>query len=238
VIEVVVHAPEELSFEEWKIRQAIAGDAYRSTLRHLGGIPLSEPEIGAIIGADDPERFYESHLDENIEVTEEDGRFNKNQEFEKMMVADAYIDGVLGGWGYAAVSNVSGGGPPEGPHNTSLAARSIRAAKRLSVVKNHLAVREIVVAKAFQQKGVMKAIASSMLEQASDAQPVNYHRWPQLEPAFIGATFLRLGFHSMGGRDIELFGRGSGLVRQEDMEASSVFGVNYHLSDDKSGPAK
>src|ERR1035438_10895921 len=105
--EIVVRLqnPEELSRDEVLECQNIAYDAYRSTLLSPDGAELSDGALRFMTWMDDPERYYDAFRDLNTEVGKSLG---DDQDFKHMEVARAYVDGVLGGYGYSA-DNVSGG---------------------------------------------------------------------------------------------------------------------------------
>ncbi|HEY5268457.1 MAG TPA: hypothetical protein VII94_05000 [Candidatus Saccharimonadales bacterium] len=199
--------PSELGRADWKEMQDIAGEAFMSSLEK------SKSEIDYLIGADLPGRYASSHYDPNTEVGK---KFNDNQSFTKPTVARVLFNGKLAGWGYSA-NNVSGSN------------EAIRTAKRLSIVKNYLWLREIVVKPEHQKLGIAKDIGRSLLEDAMDLQPVTIYAWPEEDPNFIGQWLDKLGFVPTGDISVKLFGKNSEPTKQVRMLAPSVKSVLARL---------
>ncbi len=175
MIEVNIYHPTELSRGQWGGYQAL----YRDGLN--GNMDRSLEEINYLIDWNNPINFYNSHIDPNAAVSQIPGdgrRLYANQVFDSPKVAVAIDDGELVGAAYS-VYNASGGGSPEGPHNNSKVARTIRALKLLSVVKNHLVIREVVTRPDYQHKGVVKQTVGALLADAIPWQPVNLYVWPE-----------------------------------------------------------
>lgn len=192
----------------WRTLQSIQRDAFSD------GLNRSQDEIDVLVEWNDPERYYRSHVDPNSEVGK---RFNPDQSysFDRVAVA-ATIDGGAIGFAYAA-NNVSG------------ATEAERTAKRLSVVKNYLWIREIAVNPKYQRRGIGKMLGRMVLENAKDRQPVTAYIWPD-EISFLEDVLTKLGFSTTGEQDVRVFGENSEPIRQVRMQASSVHDLKARLS--------
>ncbi len=201
---VELSKPSDLSPSDWVLNQDIAREAYTASL------PNRTPaEIEYLINGDNPKAYYESHIDPKNEGGK---RFDSDQSYSKLRVARVFIGRELAGWGYAA-------------DNTSGRNEIIREAKRLSVVKNYLWLREIVVKPEFMKHGVAKEIGRVLLEDAVDRQPVTGYMWPDEDPAFMGQVAEKLGFVSTGEREVPIFGPNTRTARQVRMQAPTVKSV-------------
>lgn len=126
--EIVTRRARELSASEWVRLQEIGVKAGEAAMR-------GTVDVAAYMGANDHAArldFIWSHQNPNNDVrSPQKGRFNKNQAFYGPRVSLATVGKEVVGWAYASWHNVSGGGSPEGPHDTSLLARGKRAARLL-----------------------------------------------------------------------------------------------------------
>jgi len=205
--EVKLYRPSELDRHEWRQLQSIERDAFGSALDR------TQDEIDTLVEWNDPGRFYTSHQDPNTEVGR---RYNPDQSYAKPRVAVATEDSEPIGFAYSA-------------HNVSGSSEQIRLAKRLSIVKNHLWLREIVVKPDHQRQGVAKDLGRTLLKDAIGFQPVAGYIWPDEDPGFLQSTLEKLGFSSTGERQVQVFGENSDPVRQVRMQAPSVRSVLRNL---------
>lgn len=182
--EVKLYDPIELDRDDWRQLQTLDREAFKATLDR------SSEEIDALVDWNDPSRYYTSHVNPNSEVGR---RFNANQVYTHPKIAVAKVSGELAGFSYSA-HNASGGGSPEGPHNDSPGARTLRRGKLLSVVKNYLWVREVVVGPDYQRQGVAIQLGRTLLKDAIPLQPVAAYDRPKLIP-FIAPKLSELGFY-------------------------------------------
>jgi hypothetical protein len=200
-INVKLSKPSDLSISDWTMNQDIAREAFIETLT-----TRTEDEIEHLINGANPEAYYDSHIDPK------NCGFNPDQSYWKLRVARAFLGNKLVGWGYAA-------------DNTSGRNEMIREAKRLSVVKNYLWLREIVVKPEFMENEFAKDIARALLRDGNDNQPVTGYVWPDEDPAFISYETKKLGFVPTGEEPVTLFGPESRPVRQVRLQAPSVKSV-------------
>lgn len=204
--EVHVYPAERLQNEEWRELQVIQREGFMSVVQR------SREEVDYLVDWDDPDRYRTAHADANTEVGR---RFRPNQEFNEPRVAVATEDNQLIGYMYTA-NNVSGD------------SKVTRAAKRLSVVKNYLWIREVAVHPDFQRQGVARDLGRSLLETAIGRQPVTAYIWPK-EISFLQNTLEKLGFVNTGSREVTLFGN-SDMTQQMRMQAPSVEHVLSRLN--------
>lgn len=204
--EVKVYDTADLSKDEWRQLQAISRDAFASTLDR------TQDEIDALVEWDDPSRYYTSHVDPNSEVGR---RYNENQECSKPRVAVAAEGGEPVGFAYSA-------------HNVSGATEKVRTAKKLSVVKNYLWLREIAVAPAHQRQGISKELGKALLKDAIPLQPPAAYIWPD-EIGFLRESLERLYFWATGEQQSRIYGEGSTPVREVRMQAASARSVLRNL---------
>jgi hypothetical protein len=193
-IVVKLQNPEELSRDDILECQNLAYDAYRGTLRHPNRNPLSHDELKFMTWMDAPERYYDAFRDLNTEVGKSLG---DDQDFKNMHVARAYVDGVIGGYGYSA-DNVSGG---------SEFARNL---KRRLPMKNYFYVREILTLPEFKAEGVATENAKALLEAAtSPQQTLTHYDWPELQPNFVNRKLETLFTVITHEKPVKLFGPGT-----------------------------
>jgi hypothetical protein len=215
---ISLYAPGQLSRSKWGEIHAFERNGFSST--------IADPTaVDGLVEWDDFERYYASHLDPRTEVGR---RYNANQAFFKPLVALAVQDNELIGVGCAARENVSGGGPPEGPHNTSAKAELIRLGKRLSVVKNHFWLRSVVVRSDQLRRGTGKQLEKTLLGEAIPFQPVDTYIWPEIIP-FLQPVLESQGFEERGGQYKQISGEGSDPVWQVHMQARSARSVRRNL---------
>ncbi len=142
--EIQIHKAASLDREEWRKLQVVQREGFKAVLSDTN---RTTEEIDLLVGWDDPERYYASHADPNTEV----GRgLIPNQEYTKPRVAVATHAGVAVGFAYSA-------------HNVSGATIHERTAKRLSVVKNYLWLREVAVSPAYQRQGLATELGKKLL---------------------------------------------------------------------------
>lgn len=165
--------------------------------------------------------FIESHINPNTRVG---SGLYANQLFTRPRVAIAAEKGKIVGYAYTA-SNVSGGGSPEGSHNESLSAKVVRQAKRMSVIKNYVWVREVAVLPEFQGQGIAKLMGKTLLEKSYGIQPVSAYVWPEEDGGVSQQILEGYGFYSTGEEELSVFGPGTESTIQVRMQADSVKGV-------------
>ncbi len=200
MVEVKLYNPRDLDEAEWRALQGIERDAFKSTLNRTA------EEIDELVGWDDPKRFYNSHIDPNTEVGK---RYNPDQEYTNPKVVVATESGELTGFAFSAC-NVSG------------ESEEVRKAKRLSVIRNYLWLRECAVKPKFQRQGQATRLARTLLEDAILLQPITLYAWPDEDPGFILEAFERYSFSIKGKAPAKIFGPNSKPVRQLRMQAPSV----------------
>jgi hypothetical protein len=204
-ISVEVCEPKDLTKADWLVHQTLSREAFGVIMQGF----RSENEIDFFVNTDNPDQYYESHLDPSYQ---EDGRRNNNNAYANLRVARAFIDGRLAGWGYAG-DNVSG--------SNSL----IRAAKMRTIDKRYLWTREIITDKEFMRQGVAIEVERALLLDGDPRQPVAGYFTPDEEPEFITKTAIKQGFEEAGFQDRLLFGpnaRPTKLVRRVAPTVASV----------------
>jgi len=201
-------------------------------------------DVDAYVGEFD--RFAKSHLDPMEEVRNPVGRRNANQEYHHQRYAFVYQAGKLVAWG-AGVRNVSGGGDPEGPHNESLHARTIRFGKRLSIVsppqatsvlggrlrnRNYYQLIEEYVEPSLQSNGHGEEIAEELTRfpHAFPLQPLVTYYYPGIyRPGIplLRNKFERVGMEVIDDRYMDITGLGN--VQRLTMKAPTVYGARQLL---------
>jgi GNAT superfamily N-acetyltransferase len=204
--EAKLYDPSQLDRDEWRQLQSLQRDAFSSV------IDRPQEDIDFLVQWDDPNRFYDAHIDPNSEVGK---RFNPNQSYTHPRVAVATESREPIAFAYTA-HNVSGASPVE------------RLVKRLSVVKNYLWLREFAVKPEYQRQGVAKQLGLTVLKDAIELQPVAAYVWPD-EIDFLPRVLSNLGFSPTSERQIYLYGENKPAVRQVRMQAPSVRGVVSRL---------
>lgn len=202
-VEVKLYNSSELNSGEWRQLQDLQRIADASVLGDR-----TRAEIDVMVGWDDPDRYYASHLDPNCEVGR---RYNANQEYRHPKVALATDGDEVVGFAYSA-HNVSGTTPTE------------RLIKRWGLVKNYLWLREIAVRPDYQRQGVAKDLGRTLLSDAIYLQPVAAYVWPD-EMGFLPPLLERLGFNPTGEQQVKAFGEHRPAIRQVRMQAPTVRSV-------------
>ncbi len=200
---IEVYRPEDLSKDTWASIQALQTEALAHDLPHR-----STPEIEALLGADDFDRYVLSHADPNTEVG---GRFVDGQSFNRARVALATNNEAIVGYAYSA-DNVSG-------------SKEAQAFKRFTGRRNYLWLREVSVHPDYRRQGMASALGQTLLRGTLPWQPVSTYIWPEelphLQPLLEGVGFMPTG----EAQSRELFGIGTGEVATQRMQAASVRGV-------------
>ena len=98
--------------------------------------------------------------------------FRDNQSFSRPRVAVATVNNEFVGWGFAAL-NVSGED------------ERTRRVKQLTVVKNHLHLRDLATDPDFQRQHIATRMARSLVEDAFGLHPVSAYYWPELLPTSL-----------------------------------------------------
>ncbi len=141
-----------------------------------------DPAFNAREYIGDFDRFVAAHRYPNIEVVDPNGRRYNNQEYHHSRLFVAKSGSEVVGWAMTS-HNVSGGGSPEEPHNTSIGARVNRGLKRLPTFRhNYLYLPEVFVAKDQQDKG----IASEIIYQATGLRRLAFPTMPMAAYAYKG----------------------------------------------------
>ncbi len=200
--EVKLYDPSQLDRDEWRRLQSLQRDAFSSV------IDRPQEDIDYLVQWEDPNRFYDTHIDPNLEVGK---RFNSNQTYTHPRVAVATESREPVAFAYTA-HNVSGSSPVD------------RFVKRLSVVKNYLWLREFAVKPDYQRQEVAKQLGLTVLKDAMELQPVAAYVWPD-EIEFLPGVLRGLGFSPTAERQIHLYGEDKPAVKQVRMQAPGVRGV-------------
>ncbi len=202
MVSVELVDPHDLDRYEWRQLQMLYRDSVAATLDR------PQDDIDAYVEWDDPEGFYLSHLDPNIEVGK---RYNGKQSFSRPRVAIATAAREPVGFMYSA-NNVSGETEAE------------RHRKQLSVVKNYRWIREVAVAPWIQRHGVAKQLGRHTLLHTVPFQPVSTYIFPDQMP-FIQAGLESLGFWETGDQSVHAFGDDRDTVKLVRMQAHTTYGV-------------
>jgi len=191
----------------------------------------AERKAFLLTGGDDLDGFIASHRDPNVEVG---GRFNANQEYHnpRLTVAVDRRRHQAIGYMYSAF-NVSGGGPPQGPHIESLKARGLRFGKRVSIHWNILWLREVAVDPDYQGRGVATQLAWHHLHErlwsSLPGHRVRAYTYPEQIP-FLQPVLESRGFEQKGDAvPKSLFGDDQNPVMVTAMEAPSIARVCRNL---------
>lgn len=205
--EIKVYDAGVLEQNEWLQLQTVSRESFAGTLLNR---PLDE--IDALVQWNDPDLFYKSHVDPNTQVGQ---RYNANQSFSRPRVAVATEGGELAGFAYSA-------------YNVSGASGWDRFAKRLSVVKNYLWLREVAVKPEFQQQGIATSLGRALLRDTLPIRPPTTYVWPD-EIAFLQSALERVGFVPTGEQQVTVFGENSIPIRQVRLQAPSARSVLQQL---------
>lgn len=212
MLEISVHNARDLCESDWYELQHISRDAFNNDLDRPAN------EIDTLVSWNDRERYYQSHTNPNSEVGE---AFNAGQEYRYPKVAVARETGLTVGFAYSA-------------HNVSGPNEMIRDFKRLSIVKNYLWLREVVVHPDYRGQNIALGLCKALLsdETTIPAQPVSTYIWPSempnLQPRLEG-----LGFKEKGTQNVNIFGPTSSIV-QKMMVAHKAQRVLMNLERTKS----
>ena len=204
--EVKLYDPSQLDRDEWRQLQLLQRDAFSSV------IDRPQEDIDYLVQWEDPNRYYDAHIDPNAEVGK---RFNPNQSYTRPKIAVATEAREPIAFAYTA-HNVSGASPVD------------RLIKRLSVVKNYLWLREFAVRPDYQRQGVAKQLGLTVLKDAIELQPAAAYVWPD-EIDFLPSVLSNLVFSPTSERQVRLYGEDKPPVRQVRMQAPSVRSVISRL---------
>lgn len=204
MIDIYLTRPNALDRNDWRTLQAVQHEAISHAMDR------SQAEVDALLACDEPEAYYQSHIDPNYNVG---GRYYANQDFFKPRVAVAVDKDRFVGFAYAA-NNVSG------------ATKRERLIKRFTVAHNYLWLREFAVLPDYQNHGIARFFGRKLLKDANPSQPVTAYPWPDEEPLAQG-ILERHGFKATrdGEQEVLAFGEGSAPVRQVRMLAPTVRSV-------------
>lgn len=200
--EVKIYDATDLDKGQWRQLQSIQREAFTTTLDR------TQQEIDALVGWNEPDDFYASHVDPNSEI---DKRYNADQSYSKPRVAIATEASQPVGYAYSA-------------HNVSGATERERSLKRLSVVKNYLWLREVAVKPEFQNQGIARKLGKTLLKDAIPLQPPTAYVWPD-EIDFLQGALEKQGFVSTGEQAVKVFGEDSSPIRQVRLQAKSAQSV-------------
>jgi GNAT superfamily N-acetyltransferase len=172
---------------------------------------------------DDPKRFAESHRHPQSEVGR---RVNANQDYYAPLIAIGSIAGRRVAWAYVNRHNVSGGGSPDGPHNTSAKAQATRGLKLVTMRHDYIHVREAYVLPEFQGQDIGTAAIRSLLKRTNPIRPVATYMYPGIyrsEVPPLQPKLEHVGFHVTGDTIKEVPGLGE--VRRLRLQANSGYEV-------------
>lgn len=206
--EVKLYNPSQLDRDEWRQLQSLQRDAFSSV------IDRPQEDIDFLVQWEDPNRFYDSHVDPNSEVGK---RFYSSQSYTHPRLAVITESREPVAFAYTA-RNVSGSSPIK------------RFFKRISVVKNYLWLREFAVKPDLQRQGVAKQLGQVLLKDALGRQPIAAYVWPE-EIEFLPEVLSGLGFSPTAEREVPLFGEDKPSVNQVRYQAPSVSYVLNRLND-------
>lgn len=195
----------DLSREDWQELQGISSDYHGEALLYR-----SEEEVRELLNLDDLDAYYASHVDPNSKVG---NPYNPNQAYTKPRVAVAVDGGKPVGFAESA-NNVSG------PNSL------IRAAKRLSVVRNYLSMSGAIIDPKYRGKheDIADALYGKLLKAADPLQPPTTYVWPD-EMESSEEPWKKLGFERTDEQQYFAFGEDSAPVREFRMQAPSVKAV-------------
>lgn len=206
--EVKLYNPSQLDRDEWRQLQSLQRDAFSSV------IDRPQEDIDFLVQWEDPNRFYDTHVDPNSEVGK---RFYSSQSYTHPRLAVITESREPVAFAYTA-RNVSGSSPIE------------RFFKKISVVKNYLWLREFAVKPDLQRQGVAKQLGQVLLKDALGRQPIAAYVWPE-EIEFLPEVLSGLGFSPTAEREVSLFGEDKPSVNQVRYQAPSVSYVLNRLND-------
>lgn len=202
MVSVELVDPHELDREGWRQMQGIYRDGLTAVLDR------PQADIDEYVGWNDPEGFYLSHFDPNIEIGK---RYNGGQAFSHPKVAIAMEAGEPVGFMYSA-NNVSGETDAE------------RQRKQLTVIKNYKWIREVAVAPWIQRHGVARMLGRKTLSHALPVQPVSTYIYPDLIP-HLQEVLEAYGFAETGDQTVQAFGEDRNPITLRRMQARTTYGV-------------
>ena len=165
-------------------------------------------DIDTFVNWNNTPEFYRGMNDPNLQVGKQ---LRADQQYWNPTLAVATVSGLPVGFAYAA-NNVSGKYQIE------------RWAKRASVIKNFLWLRNVVVHPDFQGNGIATKLVTSLLSDAKALQPVSAYVYREETPD-VAKTLERHAFRVTGVSDAYPFGSDAGMSPLTRMEASSVRAV-------------
>lgn len=208
---VEAHEPDYYSRSDWVGFQELA----LQSLLHGGVQGRTLEEIRTYISADDFERFYAAHLDQNTEVGISR---NPNQEYDEHRIVTVEEDGEIVTFVYGALVNVSGDSEEE------------RAKKRSSIfqVRNHVYLGEGYTLPGYRNRGYGGAALAEFLggvEARRDVRAYSYAETPDAQRHLTG-----VGFKSIETRPNQHpFGSNSRPTEMTVMRARFVGSVRRNL---------
>lgn len=113
-------------------------------------------------------------------------------------------------------------------HNVSGATAIDRLAKRLTLARNYLWLREVAVKPSSRRKGIATKLGKALLKDTMSLRPATAYVWPD-EIVFLQGALERVGFNATGEQDVEVFGEGSSPIRQVRMQAKFARAVLSQL---------
>jgi len=132
-------------------------------------------------------------------------------------------------WFGQTAHNVSGGGPPQGPHILPLSGGG-QGDQATQHYKKSLVVRDIVVHPEYWNDKVAKDIGRELLRDGFRIQPVDFYWWPDVQPSLLVKLLLGWMRPVPGDeRPVKIFGDNSQPVRQVHMQGKTVMGVRHNL---------
>lgn len=207
MVDISSFNPQTLSGTRWRELQSVEYSAFAATLKR------SPAEIDELVNWNDRDAYFKSHVDPNTEVGR---RLSPNQDFASPAVAVATESGNPVGFAYSA-RNVSGG------------SELLRTVKAMSIVKNYLWIRTVVVLPEYHRQGIATNLLKVLLDEAISFQPVAAYVWPEEDGGFAQTKLTEHQFRPTGSQNVEVFGKAARPVKQVRMEAKSVRAVLKQL---------
>ncbi|HET9097988.1 MAG TPA: GNAT family N-acetyltransferase [Candidatus Saccharimonadales bacterium] len=192
--------PTDLNAADWRQLQTVSRAAFSVELKHR-----TPDEIDNLTLWNDPERYYDSHIDPNSEVGK---HFSTDQSFTVPRVCLAFDGDEKIGFGYAA-HNVSGSNP------------LVRAAKLAGWTHKYYWIREVAVHPEYMRYGIGTRILNGLLMSANLNQPSSAYVWPDEIP-FLQNKLEQVGFEPKEDKPAMIYGPGSEPVREIRMVAQHV----------------
>ncbi len=201
--------PNNLDRDEWRQLQSLQRDGFKAVLPHR-----SSEEINSLVAWDDPDRYYETHLHPN-NLARYDSAY-ANQLFTGPRVVIALRNNELVGFAYTAF-------------NTSGESRRERIAKKLTLTKNYLWLREVAVDPGYHRQRTATGLARTAMFGHFPLRPVTTYVWPDELP-FLPQKLEQIGFAPTGEDSVKPFGKGSEAIRQVRYQARTVRTVKANLT--------